>query len=93
MLAGDLIDLLHFGSVFVLNLVIGMLTPPVGVVLFVVSGITQVPMLELVSNSWPFIVLMYCVLALCIFFPSIDTTLPRALGYCSPVPFSATKRS
>lgn len=75
------IDPLHFGFVFVLNLVIGMLTPPVGVVLFVVSGVTQVPMRELVRNAWPFIVLMYCVLALCIFFPSVVTTLPRALGY------------
>ena len=75
------IDPLHFGFVFVLNLVIGMLTQPVGVVLFVVSGVTQVPMRELVRNAWPFIVLMYCVLALCIFFPSVVTTLPRALGY------------
>ena len=49
--------------------------------LFVVSGVTQVPMRELVRNAWPFIVLMYCVLALCIFFPSVVTTLPRALGY------------
>lgn len=75
------IDPLHFGFVFVLNLVIGMLTPPVGVVLFVVSGVTQVPMRELVRNAWPFILLMYCVLALCIFFPSVVTALPRALGY------------
>ena len=75
------IDPLHFGFVFVLNLVIGMLTPPVGVVLFVVSGVTQVSMRELVRNAWPFILLMYGVLTLCIFFPAIVTTLPRALGY------------
>ncbi|MDP3884297.1 TRAP transporter large permease [Hydrogenophaga sp.] len=75
------IDPLHFGFVFVLNLVIGMLTPPVGVVLFVVSGVTQTPMRELVKSAWPFITLMYAVLALCIFFPAIVTTLPRALGY------------
>mgnify|MGYP006188937871 CR=1 FL=1 len=52
-----------------------------GVVLFVVSGVTQVPMRELVKSAWPFITLMYAVLALCIFFPAIVTTLPRALGY------------
>ncbi len=75
------IDPLHFGFVFVLNLVIGMLTPPVGVVLFVVSGVTHVPMRELVKSAWPFIVLMYAVLVLCILFPSVVTTLPRALGY------------
>lgn len=75
------IDPLHFGFLFVLNLVIGMLTPPVGVVLFVVCGVTGVPMRELLRNGWPFIVLMYAVLFLCMFFPSIVTTLPRALGY------------
>lgn len=75
------IDPLHFGFLFVLNLVIGMLTPPVGVVLFVVCGVTRVSMRDLVRNAWPFITLMYAVLALCMFFPEIVTTLPRALGY------------
>ena len=75
------IDPLHFGFLFVLNLVIGMLTPPVGVILFVVCGITGVKMTELVRESWPFIVAMYCVLFLCMLFPGIVTALPRAMGY------------
>lgn len=75
------IDPLHFGFLFVLNLVIGMLTPPVGVVLFVVCGVTRVPMRDLVRSAWPFITLMYAVLVLCMLFPSVVTTLPRALGY------------
>jgi tripartite ATP-independent transporter DctM subunit len=75
------IDPLHFGFLFVLNLVIGMLTPPVGVVLFVVSSVTRVPMRELVGSAWPFIALMYVVLVLCMFFPAVVTALPRALGY------------
>ncbi len=75
------IDPLHFGFLFVLNLVIGMLTPPVGVVLFVVCGVTGVRMRELVANIWPFVALMYGVLFLCMFFPAIVTTLPRILGY------------
>lgn len=75
------IDPLHFGFLFVLNLVIGMLTPPVGVVLFVVCGVTGVSMRELVRNAWPFITFMYAVLVLCVLFPSVVTTLPRALGY------------
>jgi tripartite ATP-independent transporter DctM subunit len=75
------IDPLHFGFLFVLNLVIGMLTPPVGVVLFVVCGITGVRMRELVANLWPFIVLMYGVLVACMLFPPLVTALPRALGY------------
>lgn len=75
------IDPLHFGLLFVLNLVIGMLTPPVGVILFVVCGITGVKMTELVRESWPFIAAMYAVLFLCMFFPSVVTALPRAMGY------------
>ena len=75
------LDPLHFGFLFVFNLVIGMLTPPVGVVLFVVCGVTGVRMRELVVNVWPFIALMYAVLVLCMFFPSIVLALPRALGY------------
>jgi TRAP-type C4-dicarboxylate transport system permease large subunit len=57
-----------------------MLTPPVGVVLFVVSGVTGVRMRELVVNAWPFIALMYAVLILCMLVPSVVTALPRALG-------------
>jgi TRAP-type transport system large permease protein len=75
------IDPLHFGLLFVLNLVIGMLTPPVGVVLFVVCGVTGVRMRVLVSNLWPFIALMYAVLVLCMLVPPFVTALPRALGY------------
>lgn len=75
------IDPLHFGFIFVLNLVIGMLTPPVGVVLFVVCGITGVRMGELVRQSWPFIAAMYAVLVLCMVFPAVVTWLPERLGY------------
>ena len=75
------IDPLHFGFLFVLNLVIGMLTPPVGVILFVVCGITGVKMTELVRESWPFIAAMYAVLFLCMLFPGVVTALPRAMGY------------
>jgi TRAP-type C4-dicarboxylate transport system permease large subunit len=75
------LDPLHFGFLFVLNLVIGMLTPPVGVVLFVVCGVTGVPMREMMKSVWPFIALMYAVLLLCMLYPPLVTALPKALGY------------
>jgi tripartite ATP-independent transporter DctM subunit len=75
------IDPTLFGFLFVFNLVIGMLTPPVGVVLFVVCGMTGIKMNELVWNVMPFIVSMYAVLLLCMFFPPLVTWLPKALGY------------
>lgn len=75
------IDPLHFGFLFVLNLVIGMLTPPVGVVLFVVCGITGVRMGNLVRAVWPFIAWMYTVLFTTMLYPPLCTWLPKALGY------------
>lgn len=75
------IDPLLFGFLFVFNLVIGMMTPPVGVVLFVMSGITRVAMGDLIRNVWPYVAVQYAVLVLCLLFPGIVTWLPRLLGY------------
>ena len=75
------LDPLHFGFLFVLNLVIGMMTPPVGVILFVVCGMTGIRMGQLVRHVWPFIALMYGVLLACMLFPPLVTALPRWLGY------------
>ncbi|HEU4922488.1 MAG TPA: TRAP transporter large permease [Burkholderiales bacterium] len=75
------VDPLHFGFVFILNLVIGMLTPPVGVLLFVVSSARRVPLNSLLANVWPFIAVQFAVLVLCVQFPAIVTWLPRQLGY------------
>lgn len=75
------IDPLHFGFLFVLNLVIGMLTPPIGVVLFVVCGITRIRMSEIVGTLWPFIVWMFAVLFACMLYPPLCLWLPKALGY------------
>jgi len=75
------LDPLYFGFLFVFNLVIGMLTPPVGVVLFVVCGATGISMGHLVRNVWPFIVVQYAVLFLCLLFPPLVTAVPRWLGY------------
>lgn len=75
------IDPLLFGLLFVLNLVAGMMTPPVGVVLFVMCGITKVGMGTMIRNVWPFVLAQYFVLVLCMIFPGLVTWLPRALGY------------
>ena len=75
------IDPIYFGFIFVLNLVIGMMTPPVGVLLFVMCGITKISMSEMIKNSIPFIILQYLVLGLCIIFPDVVTFLPKLLGY------------
>jgi tripartite ATP-independent transporter DctM subunit len=75
------IDPLHFGFLFVFNLVIGMLTPPVGVVLFVICGIAKISLGEIARAVWPFILAMYLLLLVCMFYPPLVLTLPRALGF------------
>ncbi|MEQ5854799.1 TRAP transporter large permease [Halomonas sp. EF61] len=75
------IDPLLFGFLFVMNLVVVMMTPPVGVLLFVMCGISNISLNELMKSAWPFIVFQYVVLVACIAFPSLVTWLPRALGY------------
>lgn len=75
------IDPLYFGFLFVFNLVIGMMTPPVGVLLFVMSGITKVPMTTVIRDSLPYVYVQFAVLLLCALFPPLVLWLPRALGY------------
>ena len=75
------IDPLHFGFLFVFNLVICMLTAPVGVVLFVICGVAKFSLGELSRHVWPFIAMMYGLLIVCLFVPQIVLTLPRMMGY------------
>ena len=75
------IDPLLFGFLFVFNLVIGMLTPPVGVVLFVLCGLTGMKLGELTRHVLPFILIMYGLLFVCMFYPPLVLTVPRMLGY------------
>lgn len=74
-------DPLHFGFLFVFNLVIGMLTPPVAVVLMVVQGVSGVETKPFMREVWPFVWVQYAVLLLCMLFPPIVTWLPRTMGY------------
>lgn len=75
------LDPLHFGFLFVFNLVLGMLTPPVGVVLFVVCSISGISMGTMMKHLWPFVAFGFGLLLLCMIYPSIVTALPRAFGY------------
>jgi len=71
------IDPLHFGLVLVLNLMIGLLTPPFGVVLFVMAGISDLPFERVVRATLPFLIPLLAVLALITFFPPLVTWLPK----------------
>ena len=75
------IDPLHFGFVVVMNLVIGLITPPVGVVLFVVGGLANISMERVVRAVWPHLIWQLVVLALVTYFPELSLWVPRTLGY------------
>lgn len=65
------IDPVYFGVLFVMNTCIGLLTPPVGVVLNVVSGVAKVPMGRVIKGVWPFLLAHVIVLFLLVLFPSL----------------------
>ena len=73
------IDLVHFGVVMVLNLMIGQVTPPFGVCLFIVSDVGDVPLNRLYRGILPFLVPLILVLALCTYIPQLITWLPSLL--------------
>jgi tripartite ATP-independent transporter DctM subunit len=77
------IDPIHFALVVVLNLMIGLLTPPMGLCLFVVDGIARVGLPALMRQIWPFLVAELVILGLVTFIPGLSTWLPRRLGYGS----------
>ncbi len=75
------VDLVHFGVVIVLNMMIGLLTPPYGVLLFVLSGLAGTPVKEIVRELVPFILALIAVLFLITFVPSLVLALPVLAGY------------
>ena len=73
-------DPVHFGIVIVLNLCIGICTPPVGTLLFVGSGVAKVSVSEVIRPLIPFLMIMVIVLMLISFIPEISMFLPRLFG-------------
>lgn len=72
---------LHFGLVFSLNLIIGLATPPVGLCLFVVCGISKISLERVSKEIWPFILIEVGVLFLITYVPAIPMALPKLFGY------------
>ncbi len=73
------IDLVQFGIVTVLSLMLGLLTPPVGILLFAVAKIADLTVEEMILSVLPFLVPLFAVLLLVIFYPPVVLFLPRLL--------------
>jgi C4-dicarboxylate transporter DctM subunit len=74
------IDPVHFGIMIVVNMEIGLCHPPVGLNLYVASGITKMGITELTVAVWPWLLTMLVFLVVVTFWPALSLWLPKALG-------------
>jgi tripartite ATP-independent transporter DctM subunit len=75
------IDLVFFGVMLVVNMMIGLVTPPFGMLLFVINALAGVPLKGMIHEAWLFIGVLIVSLALMTVFPEIILWLPHQLGY------------
>ncbi len=75
------LDMVHFGVVVVVNIMIGLLTPPFGLLLFVVANMTKQPLMVIVREAVPFIAMAIVVLAIITLVPQTVLWLPTLMGY------------
>ena len=75
------IDLVHFGVLIVVNSMIGLITPPYGILLFVINAVTGIPLKEIIREIWAFLGILLVALVAMIMMPEIVLWLPRMFGY------------
>ncbi|MDX6748679.1 TRAP transporter large permease [Geminicoccaceae bacterium 1502E] len=75
------VDLVHFGIIMIFNLLIGQLTPPVGVLMFVACSISRITLGQFVRAGWPIILVMFGALLVITYWPGLSLYLPRLLAY------------
>lgn len=75
------IDMVHFGVVVVFNIMIGLVTPPYGLLLFIVSNISDAPLRPIIRDTMPFVFAMIVALVIITFIPETVLWLPKQMGY------------
>jgi len=76
------IDLVQFGVMAVVNIMIGLCTPPFGMLLFIVSGVSDTPLKKVIKEMWPILAVMLITLLVITYIPGVTLALPRMLlGY------------
>jgi len=75
------IDLVHFGVIVVVNIMLGLITPPYGLLLFVMGRIAEVPIRDIVRDTMPFLFAMVVALGIITFVPETVLWLPKLMGY------------
>lgn len=75
------VDLVHFGVVVVVNMMIGLITPPFGMLLFVTNALSGIPIKAMLREGWLFLVMLLVLLVAMTVFPQIVLWLPQSMGY------------
>ena len=75
------IDLVHFGVLIVVNSMIGLITPPYGILLFVINAVAGIPLKEIISEVWGFLGILLLALLIMLLVPDLTLWLPRVFGY------------
>jgi tripartite ATP-independent transporter DctM subunit len=78
------VDLVHFGVLVVLNMMIGLIHPPFGMLLFVTKALTGIPIGDMMREGWMFLVMLLGLLVAITLFPQIVLWLPQTMGYGTP---------
>jgi C4-dicarboxylate transporter DctM subunit len=73
------IDPIHLGIIMVVNMEVGMITPPVGLNLFVTSGITGMSVMQVVRAALPWLAILFLFLIIVTYVPFVSTWLPNTL--------------
>lgn len=75
------IDLVYFGVVITINIMIGLITPPYGILLFVLNGVTGIPLRDIIREIWVFVAALIGALIVLVLIPDMVLWLPRLFGY------------
>ena len=92
------IDPIHLGIIMVVNMEIGMITPPVGLNLFVTSGVAGMPMMRVVKAAMPFLGVLFIFLIIVTYIPAVSVALPNSTSLgpqinCANVPGDPLERA
>jgi tripartite ATP-independent transporter DctM subunit len=75
------IDPVHFGVTIIINMMIGLVTPPMGQLMFLISGVSGIPVGAIIREVWPFLLVLIALLFVLVYVPQLTLWLPVLLGY------------
>jgi tripartite ATP-independent transporter DctM subunit len=75
------IDPVHFGVTSIINMMIGLVTPPMGELVFLIAGVSRIPVAAITRELWQFLVVLIALLFVLVYVPEITLWLPMQFGY------------